>query len=124
MNDLRERGNYPLEPSVIETHNVTDDYGNRLYNVTAVQSQREMNTPTWFAASDTATVTKVPRYGIPTSEDRINALTQQVDALRREIDELKRGQAVTIAGLEAYIRDHSESDDVPFAMAEDAWGVA
>ena len=31
----------------MERHDVTDDYGNVLYNVTAVQ---QMHTPTWFAA--------------------------------------------------------------------------
>lgn len=122
----------------IERHDVTDDYGNVLYNVTTVA--RVMNTPTWFAASDTATVSKVPakpkpteafaalrekfgaqfdampepkaQYGIPTSTDRIDALEAQV-----------KQQAATIAALEAYIRDHSERDDVPFGtlrMAEDA----
>lgn len=125
----------------MERHDVRDDYGNVLYNVTTVA--RVMNTPTWFAASDTATVTKVPAkpkpaeafaalrekfgaqfdampepapaYDTRTSTDRINALEAQV-----------RRQASTIAALEAYIRDHSERDDVPFGtlrMAEDAWSV-
>ena len=96
----------------MERHDVCDDNGNILYNVTTVQ---RMNTPTWFAASDTATVTKVPAYDTRTSTDRIDALEAQV-----------RRQAATIAALEAYIRDHSERDDVPFTtprMAEDAWGV-
>ena len=61
-----------------------------------------------------------------TADDKLVAelvrLVDVVQVLRLEVDELKRTQAVTIAGLEAYIRDHSEAD-VPFAMAEDAWGV-
>ena len=101
----------------MERHDVTDDYGNVLYNVTAVQ---QMHTPTWFAASDTATVTKVPaKYGIPTSTDRIDALTAQVDALTAQQ-----------AAIAAQLSDISAqmallAGDVPFAgrMAEDAWGV-
>ena len=99
----------------MERHDVCDDNGNILYNVTTVQ-----HTPTWFAASDTATVTKVPaKYGIPTSTDRIDALTAQVDALTAQQ-----------AAIAAQLSDISAqmallAGDVPFAgrMAEDAWGV-
>ena len=47
----------------------------------------------------------------------------QVDELRQQVI----SQSVTIGGLEAYIRYHSDGDDVlfatlPLAMAEDAWG--
>jgi len=100
----------------MERHDVTDDYGNVLYNVTAVQ---QMHTPTWFAASDTATVTKVPAYDTRTSTDKVAELTHQVDALRTQQ-----------AAIAAQLRDISAqmallAGDVPFAgrMAEDAWGV-
>ena len=51
----------------MERHDVCDDNGNVLYNVTAVQ---QMHTPTWFAASDTATVTKARRRQVTEARRR------------------------------------------------------
>lgn len=105
----------------METHDVTDDYGNVLYNVTTVQSVKPKPAEAFaalreqFGAQFDAMPEPAPAYDTRTSTDRINALEAQV-----------RRQASTIAALEAYIRDHSERDDVPFTtlrMAEDAWGV-
>ena len=108
----------------MERHDVTDDYGNVLYNVTTVSTKpppaqafaalREQ-----FGAQFDAMPEPKAQYGIPTSTDRIDALTKQVDALREQQAEIVR-----------QLHDISEQmqaarGDVPFGtlrMAEDAWG--
>ena len=54
-----------------ETHDVTDDYGNRLYSVTTVQGAPEPK--------------PVPEFGVPTSTDRIAALEWEVRALKAQV---------------------------------------
>ena len=85
--------------------------------------------PTWFAASDTATVRVVaarnlrtvpfrdPRYAADcrTADDKMRAefvrLVDALQALRLQFDVLIEEQARTITALEAYIHDHSEAEE-------------
>jgi hypothetical protein len=80
MNDLRERGNYPLEHSTIETHAVPE----RGYTVTTVQRL------------DPHQLRTVPAYDVRTSSDRIDEINAQVAELRAELRRIsEQMQAVT-----------------------------
>ena len=103
MHDLRH------DPDVtIHTHAVPE----KGYTVTWTEGppQPTYVTPQPIKIDNTPTPA---RYGIPTSTDRIDALTAQVDALTAQQ-----------AAIAAQLRDISEQLQArPLAMAEDAWST-
>ncbi len=100
----------------IERHDVTDDYGNVLYNVTAVSTPPVSRLGYTYVTPPPIKIDNTPtpaRYGIPTSTDRIDALTAQVDDLRKQQ-----------AAITRQLREISEQLQArPFPMAEDAWST-
>ena len=62
-----------------ETHDVTDDYGNRLYTVTTVQAMPPLRSPD--ARVLDAESRDLPTYDTRASTDRMNALESRIAAI-------------------------------------------
>ena len=75
---------------MVETHDVTDDYGNRLYSVTTVQGAKPKPAEAFAAlrAEFGDVFDAMPDYDTRTSTDRIDELNRQMAALRAEFHAL------------------------------------
>lgn len=70
----------------MERHDVTDDFGNVLYNVTTVQTAKPKPAEAFAALREQfgAQFDAMPNYDTRTSTDRIDELNAQMAALRAE----------------------------------------